>query len=67
MRQALIAMMVYVCIFGILAVISLVSWLHGGVLFTLAGFPKQGVNVLVFVFSLAGLIKSVYHIVRIEL
>jgi hypothetical protein len=67
MKQAIIAMMIYVIIFGILTIISFSSMVNHLTLFTLEGFPTQGVNVLVFVFSVAGLFKSFYHIFRIEL
>lgn len=67
MRKAIIAMMVYAVIFGILTIISFLSWMRGSVLFSLGGFPKNWVNGLVFVFSIVGLVKSLYHIIMLEI
>lgn len=67
MKQALIAMMIYICIFGILSIVSFSSILHHSVLFVLDGFPNQGVNIIVFVFSIGGLLKSLYHVIRIQI
>jgi len=67
MKQALIAMMIYTFIFGILTIISFSSMIYHTTLFVLPGFPNQGVNILVFVFSILGLFKSFYHIFRMQI
>lgn len=66
MREALIAMMIYLGIFGLLLIVSLISLVRGVAIFNI-GIPATAVNSLVLALSAIGLLKSMWHIHRIQL
>lgn len=65
MRQSLIAMMVYSLLFGAVAIVSLLGYIRGVMVFDI-GLSARQVDLFVLVLSLAGLCKSLWHIVRIR-
>ena len=67
MKQALIAMMVYLVMFGVLVIISLMALLRGEAVFRLGAMPASVIDGVVLFLSAVGVIKSIWHIRRIRL
>lgn len=66
MRKALVAMMLYLVVFGFLALLSLYGYLHRSTIIDV-GMPVQFTNLLILVLSIGGMVKSVWHIHRVRL
>jgi hypothetical protein len=65
MKYAIVAMMVYLGMFGVLTIISVLAVIRGVALMDI-GIPASHLNVLVLALSVIGLFKSLWHIHRIS-